>query len=432
MTDLEITNVRIVTPVSVIERGAVVVRGGRITSLLGPAPRGRGRQTRQRDPEREVVDGQGRLLLPGFIDLHNDGIEQEIEPRPNAVFPLPIALAALESQLVSHGITTIFHSFSFMDGREGTLHPDGLEPAIRELNRLRRAGAIRHLVHARYEIVETHHAERLQRLIDDRQVALLSIMDHTPGQGQYRDVAGLVNFYVRKYHAQPGDVDAILRERERKALNADVPRVLERLAEYARRARLPVASHDDDSAAKVQRMRALGVTISEFPVDMEAAVAASQCGMHVAVGAPNVLRGQSTNGNLSAREAIGNNAVDVLCSDYYSPSMLHAVFCLAREGLMSLPDAVRMASFHPARAAGLGTQFGSLEIGKRADMILVSESGGQPLVVAAWVGGHRVFERHDGILSAMGERWAAEALAAEAPAAAREPTEQETTHASRD
>jgi alpha-D-ribose 1-methylphosphonate 5-triphosphate diphosphatase len=400
--DLVITNARIVTPDAVIEGGTLVVSRGRIAALVRARPR--------RGPETAEVDAQGRLLLPGFIDLHNDGIEQEIEPRPHAVFPLAVALASLESQLVAHGITTIFHSFAFMDGREGTLHPEGLEPAIRELNRLRRGGAIRHLVHARYEVMETHHFPRICSLIDDRQVNLVSFMDHTPGQGQYRNPQGLVSFYVRKYHARPSDVEAIIREREKKSGNPQIPVVMERLVAHARRAGLPLASHDDDSPEKVARMRGLGVTISEFPVDMAAARAASQSGMHVVVGAPNVLRGTSTNGNLNAREAIGSNAVDILCADYYSPAILHSVFRLARDRAMTLPGAVCMASLHPARAAGLQAELGSLEVGKRADMVLVSESEGGPSVVSAWVNGHRVYEKHDGVLNPWGERWASEAF----------------------
>ncbi len=348
MKDTVISNVRIVTPHAVIERGTVTVTGGRIASLVGGRPR--------RGPDTREIDGQGRLLLPGFIDLHNDGIEQEIEPRPHAVFPLSIAFASLETRLVSHGITTIFHSFSFMDGREGTLHPEGLEPAIRELNRLRCSGVIRHLVHARYEMVETHHFERLRRLIDDRQVSLVSFMDHTPGQGQYLNVQGLVSYYVRKYHAELSEIDAMIEERKKKAGNPAVDETLERLAGHARAAGLALASHDDDSPEKVARMKRLGVTISEFPVSMPAALAASQCGMHVAVGAPNVLRGLSTNGNLSALEAIGSNAIDILCSDYYSPSILHAVFRLSREKVMSLPG--RRSHGHrksrPGRRPGLG------------------------------------------------------------------------------
>ena len=400
MKDLVISNVRIVTPVAVINGGCLTVRDGRIASIA--ARRGRSASGF------EEVDGRGRLLLPGFVDLHNDGIEQEIEPRPRAVFPLAVALQSLETQLVGHGITTIFHSFSFMDGREGTLHPEGLEPAIRELNRLRRTGVIRHLVHARYEMVEVHHFERLRRLIDDRQVSLVSVMDHTPGQGQYRNVEHLVSFYTRKYNSPRSEIDAIIAEREKKAKNPAVAETLGRLAAHAVAAGLPLASHDDDTAEKVSRMRSYGVTICEFPVDMSAAIAAAQWGMHVAVGGPNVLRGLSTTGNLSGVEAIGQNAVDILCSDYYSPSLLHAVFKLAREGITSLPDAVRMASANPARAAGLGADLGSLEIGKRADMILVNDSG-IPSVAAVWVGGHRVYERHDGGLQAMGDRWAAEA-----------------------
>ncbi|HYW82549.1 MAG TPA: alpha-D-ribose 1-methylphosphonate 5-triphosphate diphosphatase, partial [Spirochaetia bacterium] len=214
MKDTIISNVRIVTPIAVIEGGTVTVKDGRISSLI----RGSARQT----TDAEEVDGQGRLLMPGFIDLHNDGIEQEIEPRPRAVFPLAVALQSLETQLVGHGITTIFHSFSFMDGREGSLHPEGLEPAIRELNRLRRTGVIRHLVHARFETVEVHHLDRLRRLIDDRQVSLVSLMDHTPGQGQYRNPQHLVNYYVRKYNTPRGEIDALMAEREKKAGNPAV------------------------------------------------------------------------------------------------------------------------------------------------------------------------------------------------------------------
>ncbi len=401
MKDTIISNVRIVTPIAVIEGGTLTVKDGRISSLI----RGHARQS----SDAEEVDGQGRLLMPGFIDLHNDGIEQEIEPRPRAIFPLSVALQSLETQLVGHGITTIFHSFSFMDGREGTLHPEGLEPAIRELNRLRRTGVIRHLVHARYEMVEVHHFDRLRRLIDDRQVNLVSLMDHTPGQGQYRNPQHLVNFYVRKYNSPRGEIDALIAEREKKAGNPAVEETLGRLAAYARAAGLPLASHDDDSAEKVARMKRHGVTISEFPVDMSAALAAAQWGMHVAVGAPNVLRGQSTTGNLSALDAIRRNVVDILCSDYYSPSLLHAVFRLVNDKIMPLPDAVRMVSRNPARAAGMSEYLGSLEVGKRADMLLVNEGDGSPSVVAAWVGGHRVYERHDGTLHAMGDHWASEA-----------------------
>ena len=351
--DTVFTDVRIVTPDAVLERGMLVIRDGRIASLM------RGSRRASVPAGAAVVEGHDRLLMPGFVDLHNDGIEQEIEPRPHAIFPLSVALSSLESQLVSHGITTIFHSFSFMDGREGTLHPDVLEPTVRELNALRRGGVIRHLVHARYEMVEVHHFERFCRLIDERLVNLVSFMDHTPGQGQYRNPEYLVNYYIRKYNTPVGEIEALLRERVQKARNPAVEEVLRKLSAHAREAGLPIASHDDDSAEKVARMGGLGITISEFPVDMAAAAAAVKSGMHVAVGAPNVLRGKSTSNNLSALDAITSNTADILCSDYYSPALLHAVFRLFREGRLSLPEAARMASANPARAAGLHAELGS-------------------------------------------------------------------------
>jgi alpha-D-ribose 1-methylphosphonate 5-triphosphate diphosphatase len=401
MTATVFMNARIVTPVEVIEHGVLTVSDGMIDSL-----------ERVRDGAvaegADVVDCRNRLLIPGLVDLHNDGIEQEVEPRPRAVFPLPVALQSLEARLVSHGITTIFHSFSFLDGREGTLHPDRLEPAVREINTLRRSGVIRHLVHARYEIAETRHFPAICRMVDDRLVNLVSFMDHTPGQGQYRNPEHLVNYYVRKYNTPIREIQAFLREREEKARDPRVWPTLEKLASHVRAAGLPMASHDDDSAGKVARMGALGVTISEFPVDMEAALAASRRGIHVAVGAPNVLRGGSTSNNLGAGEAIARGAVDILCSDYYTPALLHAIFRLVRERLASLPEAVRMASTNPARAAGLHGELGSLEPGKRADLVMVSDAADIPSVIGVWVGGHRVLWKHDSALNALGERWARE------------------------
>ena len=128
---------------------------------------------------------------------------------------------------------------------------------------------------------------------------------------------------------------------------------VKRLVQDCKAAGLPMASHDDDSAEKVAEMRELGISIAEFPVEMTAAKAAAAAGMHVVMGAPNVLRGVSNSGNLRALDAIGANAADVLCSDYYTPSMIHAVFALFRSRTLTLPRAAAMASLNAARAVGL-------------------------------------------------------------------------------
>ena len=386
MSEKAITNVNIVTPVEVVEAGTLVIADGRIRAV----------EPERREAGSDVLDGGGRWLLPGFVDVHNDGMEQELEPRPRAVFPLAVAFRSMENRLVSHGITTIFHSFSFMDGREEILAPDKLETAIRDIRHLTTFGAIRHLVHARYEIGEAQHYWRIQHLIKDGLVQLVSFMNHAPGQGQFRRIENFIDYYKRKTGYSRQDLQRLMEERIQKSRSDVVMENVKRLAEDARSMGIPMASHDDDSADKVAEMRELGVTIAEFPVVFDAAVAAASRGMHVVMGAPNVLRGKSNSGNLRAIDAIGAHAAHALCSDYYTPSLLHAVFALFRGRTLALPRAAALASLGPARAAGMEAEIGSIEVGKRADLILVGEPGAVPSVNGAWVNGARVYEKADG------------------------------------
>jgi alpha-D-ribose 1-methylphosphonate 5-triphosphate diphosphatase len=141
---------------------------------------------------------------------------------------------------------------------------------------------------------------------------------------------------------------------------------------------LPIASHDDDTPEKVDLVASLGATICEFPVTLEAAQEASRRGMHVAMGAPNVLRGSSHSGNLSAREAIAAGVADLLAADYYPAALLHAVFALESEGMLPLHTALKLVSQNVAEALELRER-GSIELGKRADLVLV-ETAGRPRV----------------------------------------------------
>jgi alpha-D-ribose 1-methylphosphonate 5-triphosphate diphosphatase len=111
--------------------------------------------------------------------------------------------------------------------------------------------------------------------------------------------------------------------------------------------------------------------------------------MHVCVGAPNVIRGQSHDGNLSATEAIEDGSADLLCSDYHPPALLPAVFHLHGRG-MPLPEAVRMASLNPANALGLGGT-GAIREGYRADLLLIELMEGYPVVRSTLVDGVTVY-----------------------------------------
>jgi alpha-D-ribose 1-methylphosphonate 5-triphosphate diphosphatase len=168
----------------------------------------------------------------------------------------------------------------------------------------------------------------------------------------------------------------------------EIPKRVERVTQRAREKGLAIATHDDDTAIKVEQWPGFGVALSEFPTTLAAARKAHDLGLAVCMGAPNVLRGKSSSGNLSAREAIHAGVADVLCSDYYPTAMLRAVFLLAMQKVLTLPQVVRMVTLNPAQAVGLGKEYGALARGKVADVILVKLSQlGIPAVQRVFVQG---------------------------------------------
>jgi len=371
---------RIVTPDGVLEGGTVVIEGGKIAEvsgrcdILGPG---------------DVYAG-GCWILPGMIDPHSDAIEHEMQPRPNSRFPLEWSFLELERKLAAQGITTIYHSFSMVDGDTPNASRRNASVAeyvhkVRELSRTNRL--IRHKVHLRFEITNTGGVPLVEQFIRNGTIDLLSFMDHTPGQGQYRDQELHKRYVMQRQNLNEQEV---LRRFEESRRRPKVPPdTLQRLADLAREHGIPLASHDDDSCEKLEIVSGWRAAISEFPVDMETAACAKRRGMAVVMGAPNVMLGRSHSNNLSAREAIRAGVVDILCSDYYPPAMLQSVFLLHREGL-PLHLAVRMVTKNTASVLGLSGEFGSIEPGKAADLIMVGMHGDRPVVERVWVGGRTV------------------------------------------
>lgn len=341
-------------------------------------------------PEVARVDLRGAHVLPGLVDLHTDTLEKEITPRPAADFPIEVAVQELDRKLVACGITTVFHSLHF--GYQEAEWSNRSRYTRRDVVAGVRALSGRHLlarthVHLRYEIVGHGPAtiDLVKDLLTTRTVELLSFMDHTPGQGQYTRERFLAQ---RQREGMTLDqAETVLAEkRARPRLS---PEEMRAVAELARRSGIPIASHDDDTTEKVDAMHALGVSICEFPITLAAAEHAKKLGLCVLGGASNVLRGGSLTGNLNVTDAMRAGAVNGLCSDYYPPAMLHAIFKLAREGVMSLPNAVAAATTVPARAAGL-VETGRLAPGMDADLIVVRLRGETPIVEQTYVRGERV------------------------------------------
>jgi len=367
-------NARIVTPEGV-RRGALTIGDGRIVALDADAPRGAVR-----------LDLGGDLLLPGLIDLHGDAIEKEVEPRPNAFFPLPVALDAIDRRMAAAGVTTAFHGISFAEGELGVRDVAFAETLARALHGF--SGAVDHRVHVRYELTDAGSEARVTRLIEEGVASLLSFMDHTPGQGQFRDAAAYGAYLSRVYGAAEGDIAGKISAKQAEAGNLAAR--VRRLADHARPRGVALAGHDDEGAERIAFMADVGAGVSEFPLDLATAQAARAAGLLTLFGAPNVLRGRSQSGALSAREAIAAGVAGALCSDYAPQAMLPALGVLTGEMGLGWAEAAHLMAGAPARAAGLADR-GEIGPGKRADLIRVRDRGGALSVAAVWVAGAQVY-----------------------------------------
>lgn len=394
----------VVCPDRVLPDHDVVVIDGRIAAI---APRAAGELDGEPNASAGVlpiVDACGAFVTPGMVDVHSDYVENVASPRPSVVMDLNASLYKADRELVSHGVTTIFHSLSVYGAHIFDHKPirdfSNVSALIEAVARLRggeeRDHLIRHRLHMRVEVDSVDLYDDVERCLRSGKVDLLSFMDHTPGQGQYRDLA--VFSETLKGYRDLTDEEVACIARQQQESDKLTAAQMAALAALARAQGVSVASHDDDSIGKVEAMAALDASISEFPISLEVAHGARERGMHTLAGAPNVMLGHSHSGNLSAREAVTAGAVDMLCSDYYPAALLDAVFALRDECGVPIEQAFALVTVNPARAAGIDGEVGSLEVGKRADVLLVREIAcaerTMPVVTRAFVGGHSVFRSH--------------------------------------
>jgi len=371
---------RVVLPDAVLERASLRVENGLIAEILeGPAP----------EPG---LNGRGLTLIPGIVDLHGDMLERELEPRPGTYFPVEIALQELDKRLVSNGITTAYAAVALADG-PGLRSEDRARALINAIAEHRDSLSVEMFVHARFEVTLPAAAQMMKELLALGQIQMVSLMDHTPGQGQFRDLETYTAYMTKWLGGDRDRAEASAKEGLERPASWDIGH---EVARYAREHGVPLASHDDDTPAKVDLMGMLGTSIAEFPVSLEAAQHAKSRGMCVLMGAPNALRGGSHSGNLSAHAALEAGVLDGLAADYHPASLLHAAFKFARDGLSSLPDAVKLITRNVARAANL-TDRGALEVGLKADLVALEE-GAFPRVHGTWRSGQLIYG--DGVLNA--------------------------------
>ena len=346
-----------------VQRGSLRIKNGRITEIIDGSVSG-------------GIDGRGHTIFAGFIDMHGDMIEQELEPRARVNFPMDVALNALDARLAASGVTTAYASVSFSrSAAQGERRSyEHTSQVIRALHGARQGCRVDHRIHARFDITFDNAVGVLAQLLEDGQVDLVSLMDHTPGQGQYRNL----EIHIRNKAAQNGisvtEARQIVaqsiadRDRPQEVLLANMRTVARLCREHG----VALASHDDDTVEKAQLMADLGAVIAEFPVTHEAAQAAIAKGMMTAMGAPNAMRGQSYSGNLSARQAHAEGLLSILAADYHPAAILPAIRRLAEVDANGLAGAARLATVNPAKALGLADR-GAIAPGKRADLVIVDD-----------------------------------------------------------
>ena len=228
------------------------------------------------------MSAQGLILMPGFIDMHGDMVEREVEPRPNVRMPLELGLRDLDRRLAVSGVTTAYAALSFSPASTyGHLRSyEHTSSVIRAIKTMRDQLLVDHKVHARFEITFPKALAVIEELIAEGSVDLISLNDHTPGQGQYRDVERHIEKLAReKGMSLEEAAQSIARRIEERTQPADVmTHTLDAISKACHAHGVAIASHDDDTVAKVQLMHSLGVLISEFPVTLEAAAEAATGG----------------------------------------------------------------------------------------------------------------------------------------------------------
>ena len=376
--ELVFTNGRMVTPGKVIA-GSLMARDGRITALDSTSSYLPG-----------AIDLEGDYLLPGLVELHTDNFERHLMPRPKTRWPALPALLGHDAEVAAAGITTVYDALGVGDTDTEGMRGQDMAPVLQAIRHGIDCNLLRadHHLHIRCELPAANVLELFASFEDHPLVGLISLMDHTPGQRQWMDVNQARIYYTGKKGWSDERFDqAVVSARDLQERYAVPHR--RHFVDYARRKQIPLASHDDTMRHHVAEAHGEGVVISEFPTRVEAAESARAAGMSIVMGAPNVVRGGSHSGNVSAMQLAKLGLLDSLSSDYVPASLMLAAFKLVYDGGFEVPQAVATVTSNPARAVGL-TDRGEIAEGLRADLVRVHLADTQPVVRAGWRAGVRV------------------------------------------
>jgi alpha-D-ribose 1-methylphosphonate 5-triphosphate diphosphatase len=379
MSETILANAKLVLQDDVIH-GALRIENGHITAI---------------DPGASVpvgaIDCEGDLVMPGLIELHTDNLERHIEPRPRVNWPHASAIIAHDAELASVGITTVFDALRVgsVTSKKKANYGEYARQLADEILDLRAKGALQisHFLHLRAEVCSETLIAELAKFGPDDRIGIVSLMDHTPGQRQFRDLTQLRAYVCGKHGLSEHEFEAHVADQM--ALSAQLGAAHEAASvTEARRFGAVLASHDDTTAEQVAISAQHGAHFAEFPTTVEAARACHAHGIKVMMGAPNLIRGGSHSGNVAAHKLAEADLLDIVSSDYVPSSLLSAALLLG-DLWGDVARGIRTVTAAPAAAVGLPDR-GRLDIGARGDLIRVARIAGAAALRGTWVQGRRV------------------------------------------
>lgn len=383
MNDLLLTNARLVTTDQIV-LGTLFAQDGRIRGIDSEAT-----------ALPEAIDLQGDLLIPGLIEVHTDNLERHLMPRPGVHWAALPALLAHDAEIAAAAITTVFDAIGVGEADTDSLRGTDWNPLLSCLSDCGARGVLRadHLLHVRCELPAPNTISLFAPFHHNSLLKLISLMDHTPGQRQWENIEHARIYYTGKKGWSEAKFQTKVSEASELQIRYAKPHRAY-FVDYAETHGITLASHDDTTPDHVAQAVDEGVSISEFPTTVAAAQTARDSGLSTVMGGPNVVRGGSHSGNVSARELARLGLLDILSSDYVPGSLLSAVFALHQRNGTALPQAVAMVTRNPAVALGLSDR-GQIALGLRADLVQIHpfalpDGSVHPVVRAVWREGRRV------------------------------------------
>ncbi len=336
-------------------------------------------------------DMEGDFLTPGLVELHTDHLEGHYAPRPKVRWNPIAAVQAHDAQIAASGITTVFDALRIGFDDDAETGIDDMRKLSSAIAEGRDAGRLRadHFLHLRCEVSAPDCLPAFEQFGNQALVRLVSLMDHAPGQRQFTDIETYKTYFIRKLKFSEEEFRLYCERRIGQSQQYSAP-TRKAIAELCHQRGVILASHDDATIEHVAEAQAQGIRVAEFPTTHTAAKASKDSGMSVLMGAPNVVRGGSHSGNVSARELVEAGNLDIISSDYIPASMMQSAFFLADvvENI-SLPQAIRLVASNPAKAVGLEDR-GEIVAEKRADLVRVQIADHVPIIRTVWREGRRV------------------------------------------